>query len=115
MKYGALRVTAQHMMIGGLLFLPIGLWNFDPQIVTTFEPSLWMQIFYLGLVASCINYVLWYYALGKLETSKVAIFQNLQPVLTTTLALILGRAILSSELVGGGVLALIGVLLVQFG
>jgi drug/metabolite transporter (DMT)-like permease len=115
LKYGALRVTAQHMIIGCLLFLPIGLWNFNPKAVATYGPSLWLQIFYLGLVASCINYVLWYYALGKLETSKVAIFQNLQPVLTTTIALILGRALLTGELLGGGIMALIGVLLVQFG
>ncbi|HYM20659.1 MAG TPA: EamA family transporter [Candidatus Kapabacteria bacterium] len=115
LKYGALRVTAMHMATGALLYLPIGLWNVRPDMMMTFSISMWSEILYLGIFASCVNYVLWYYALGKLETSKVAIFQNLQPVLTTILALSLGRAELTGELIGGGVLALGGVLLVQFG
>ena len=49
------------------------------------------------------------------ELSKVAIFQNLQPILTTIIALYLGKVILTNELAIGGVLTLIGVLLVQFG
>lgn len=115
LKYGALRVTALHMTIGAILYLPIGLWHFDPSIVPSFDLSMWSEILYLGLFASCVNYVLWYYALGKMDTSKVAIFQNLQPVLTTVLALSLGRAEFTSELVAGGALALGGVFLVQFG
>jgi drug/metabolite transporter (DMT)-like permease len=114
-KYGALRVTALHMTVGAILYLPIGLWNFHPESVATYSSQIWLEIFYLGLFASCVNYVLWYYALGKLDTSKVAIFQNLQPVLTTILALSLGRAELTGELIAGGALALGGVLLVQFG
>ncbi len=114
-KYGALRVTAQHMIIGAFLYLPFGLFTLDIQLVSQFDLTIWEEILYLGIFASCINYVLWYYALGKLATSKVAIFQNLQPVLTTILALSLGLAHLSPELLGGGVLALAGVLLVQYG
>ncbi|MDP4219459.1 MAG: EamA family transporter [Bacteroidota bacterium] len=114
-KYGALRVTALHMTIGTLLFLPIGLGNFELKEVATISGNLWIELVYLGLLASCVNYVLWYYALGKLETSKVAIFQNLQPILTTVIALMIGKVVLSPELFGGGVLALIGVLLVERG
>jgi drug/metabolite transporter (DMT)-like permease len=114
-KYGALRVTALHMMIGTIIYLPIGLSNFEWKEISTVTSTLWMEIIYLGLLASCVNYGLWYYALGKLETSKVAIFQNLQPVLTTIIALILGKVFLTPELFGGGALALVGVLLVERG
>ncbi len=114
-KYGALRVTALHMFFGTLLFLPIGLSNFEMKEVATITGNLWLEIVYLGLLASCVNYALWYYALGKLETSKVAIFQNLQPVLTTIIALCLGKVFLTPELFGGGAMALIGVLLVEKG
>ncbi len=114
-KYGALRVTALHMLFGTIIFLPIGLSTFEMKEVTMITSTLWLEILYLGLLASCVNYALWYYALGKLETSKVAIFQNLQPVLTTIIALILGKVFLTPELFGGGALALIGVLLVEKG
>jgi len=62
-----------------------------------------------------VNYILWYYALGKLETSKVAIFQNLQPILTSIIALVLGTVLFTPALIGGGMLALLGVLLVEKG
>ena len=88
---------------------------FEMKDVMNITSTLWLEILYLGLLASCVNYALWYYALGKLETSKVAIFQNLQPVLTTIIALILGKVFLTPELFGGGALALIGVLLVEKG
>ncbi|MFI5263439.1 MAG: DMT family transporter [Candidatus Kapaibacterium sp.] len=114
-KYGALRVTAIHMLFGTLIYLPIGLSNFEMKEVSRITGNLWLEIVYLGLLASCVNYALWYYALGKLETSKVAIFQNLQPVLTTIIALILGKVFLTPELFGGGALALLGVLLVERG
>lgn len=114
-KYGALRVTAIHMLFGTVLFLPIGLATTDFGSLPVFTGSLWLELLYLGIIASCVNYILWYYALGKLETTKVAIFQNIQPILTTTVALVLGTVFLTPMLVGGGVLALAGVLLVEKG
>ncbi len=114
-KYGALRVTAQHMTIGALMYLPIGLCFVNGPMVADFSAEIWTEILYLGLLASSVNYVLWYYALGKLDTSKVAIFQNLQPVITTILAVSLGRTELTTELIGGGVLALGGILMVEYG
>lgn len=113
-KYGALRTTALHMMIGAVIYLPFGLLFSEVSDVTSLTTELWLDILYLGLISSAVNYALWYYALGKLETSKVAIFQNLQPILTTFIALTLGRVDLTPELIGGGILALSGVLLVEY-
>ncbi len=114
-KYGALRVTAIHMLFGTILFLPIGLVTADLDNIPALSGTMWLELVYLGLIGSCVNYILWYYALGKLETSKVAIFQNMQPILTTAIALIIGTVILSPLLVGGGIVAILGVLLVEKG
>jgi drug/metabolite transporter (DMT)-like permease len=114
-KYGALRVTAIHMLFGTILFLPIGLVTADLDNIPVLTGTIWLEILYLGILGSCVNYILWYYALGKLETSKVAIFQNMQPILTTIIALVIGTVILSPILIGGGLLALAGVLLVERG
>ncbi len=115
LKYGAVYVTAVNMMIGTLLYLPFGLFTTRVSDVTAISTSSWLEIAYLAAIASVLNYILWYTALAKLETTKVAIFQNLQPVMTTFLAMLLGRVILTEQLVGGGILTLIGVLVVQFG
>ncbi len=113
-KYGALRTTALHMLAGTLVYLPMGFFLSDLTELSGLSSTSWWEIMYLAVGASCINYFLWYYALGKLETSKVAIFQNLQPVLTTTIALMLGRVVLTAELFGGGIVTLVGILIVQF-
>ncbi|MEO6939432.1 MAG: EamA family transporter [Candidatus Kapaibacterium sp.] len=114
-KYGALRVTGLNMIIGTLIYLPFALTLFDTQSIPAINTLHWEEILYLGIIASVINYLLWFYALGKLETTKVAIFQNLQPVMTVIMALILGKAFLTTQLLAGGSLAMFGVLLVQFG
>jgi drug/metabolite transporter (DMT)-like permease len=112
-KYGALRITGLNMALGALIYLPIGILTSNLQEIAAISLISWEEILYMALIASVLNYFLWFYALGKLETSKVAIFQNLQPVMTTVLALILGTASITVNFVAGGVLALIGVILVQ--
>ena len=115
LKYGAVYITALNMIIGTLLYLPFGLLTTSMSDVAAISSNSWIEIAYLAAIASVLNYILWYSALAKLETTKVAIFQNLQPVMTTILAMMLGRVFLTDQLVGGGVLTLLGVLVVQFG
>jgi drug/metabolite transporter (DMT)-like permease len=115
LKYGALYVTGLNMIIGSLLYLPIGLLSTDSGDISSMTSGMWLQVAYLALIASVINYILWYAALGKLEATRVAVFQNLQPVMTTAMALYLGRVTLTGEFLGGGVLALAGILIVELG
>jgi drug/metabolite transporter (DMT)-like permease len=112
-KYGALKVTGANMAIGALIYTPIGLVRSDLSQIPMISGISWLEILYMALIASVLNYFLWFWALGKLETSRVAIFQNLQPVMTTVTALLLGKAVITATLLGGGILALIGVILVQ--
>ena len=114
LKYGAVYVTAINMILGTLLYLPFGLLTSNFSAIATMTSTSWMQVAYLALIASVLNYLLWYAALGKLEATRVAIFQNLQPVITTVLAVYLGRAVLTAQFLGGGALALIGLLVVEF-
>lgn len=112
-KYGPLYTTGVNMIIGTLLYVPIALFTSRADDVANLSSNSWLEIGYLAAMASVVNYVLWFYALSKLETTKVAVFQNLQPVLTTILALLFGKVVMSLQLAGGGLLALIGVALVQ--
>ena len=114
-KYGAIEASSITLIVGTLLFIPIGI---VPSLQFPYEQltsANWLQIFYLGIITSVFAYLLWYYALGRIEAGKVALFANLQPVLTTVLAVILlGQSITAPFLIGGAI-AIAGVAVAQFG
>ena len=113
LKYGAVYVTAINMIIGTIIYIPIGLLTSNVSAIGAISSVSWSEVAYLALISSVLNYVLWYLALAKLEATRVAVFQNLQPIMTTAMALYLGRAVLTGQFVGGGLLALAGVLIVE--
>ncbi|MFN6135622.1 MAG: DMT family transporter, partial [Bacteroidota bacterium] len=116
-RYGPVQAIAMTFFSGLLAFVPVWiLMPVDAQISVLAVPSsasLWWQLFYLGVITSGIGYGLWYYALSRLDSGKVAVFNNLQPVLTSLLTLIvLGTAPTTLFLIGGSV-ALVGVIITQ--
>lgn len=114
-KYGAFQASAVTMIVGTILFVPIGIGGTVEYDYSTLTMAHWGGLLYLSLGTSILAYFLWYYALGKIEASKVAIFANVQPVLTTILSVILlGQTITAAFLIGGSI-ALLGVVLTQFG
>jgi drug/metabolite transporter (DMT)-like permease len=112
-KYGAFKTSSATMVIGTLMFFPVGAWdtiNFQYSSLTVYH---WLGLLYLAFMTSIFAYVLWYYALSRIEASRVTIFMNLQPVLTTLLSvIILGQSITTAFLIGGAV-ALTGVVIAQ--
>ena len=115
LRYGAFSTSASTMVIGTLMYLPIG---FLPAVRFDYSGLTWAHwggLLYLSLGTSIFSYFLWYYALERIEASKVAIFSNLQPVLTTILAAIVLSQPITLQFVIGGSIAVAGVLLTQFG
>lgn len=115
LKYGAFKTSSATMILGSFIFLPFGmfgLFNFDFSHLHIVDVG---GILYLGLGTSILGYGLWYYALGKIDTNKVAIFTNLQPVITTVLAVVLLGQTITPIFVIGGIIAICGVVLTQFG
>ncbi len=113
LKYGAVYITALNMIVGTLIYLPLGLLTSNLSAISGISSVSWGEVAYLALISSVLNYVLWYLSLVKLEATRVAVFQNLQPIITTFMALYLGRVVLTGQFVVGGILALAGVLLVE--
>jgi drug/metabolite transporter (DMT)-like permease len=115
LKYGALKTSSATIIIGAILYLPLGffkVFDFEYTKLTMMDIG---GILYLGLGTSIFGYSLWYYAIGKIDTSKVAIFTNLQPVLTTVFSVILLGQTITPIFVIGGAIAISGVILTQFG
>jgi len=110
-EYGSTRMTAWSMVVGAAWVMPL-LFTLDRETLAHASGTTWACLGYLGIVTSVISYLLWYFALSRLEASKVAVFSNLQPVFTAVAALVLLQEPIHWELVGGA-LVLIGVRLTQ--
>ncbi len=114
-KYGSLTITAYALTAGTLAYLPFGLYpaiHFDYAQVPL---KAWLSLGYIALMTSVISYSIWYWALARMDTSKLAIFQNLQPVFATVLAVLLVGESLSTSFYLGGVMVIGGVFLTQRG
>ncbi|MEY3386685.1 MAG: hypothetical protein RIR53_1496 [Bacteroidota bacterium] len=116
-RYGPVQAIAMTFFAGIAWYVPVWFMmpvgrGLDP-LVGGGAAGLWWQLFYLGVVTSGIGYALWYYALSRLDSGKVAVFNNLQPVLTSILTLmIFGTSPTTLFLVGGSI-ALAGVIITQ--
>jgi drug/metabolite transporter (DMT)-like permease len=64
-------------------------------------------------MTSVVAYVLWYFALARMEASKVAVFSNLGPVLTAIGAWAFQGERITWEIFVGGLLVLAGVRFTQ--
>lgn len=113
-KYGAIEASSVTLIVGTILFIPIGCVQAILFPYATLTTANWMQILYLGIVTSVFAYLLWYYALGRIEAGKVALFANLQPILTTVLAVVLLGQGVSAAFLIGGTIAIAGVIVAQF-
>lgn len=114
-QYGPLDASAITLLTGTLIFLPIGVipaFQFDFASIGVWT---WGQIMYLGVITSVVAYLMWYYALARVEAGKVALFANLQPILTTVLAVALLGQDVTVQFVIGGATAIVGVVIAQFG
>ncbi|HEY9164831.1 MAG TPA: DMT family transporter [Candidatus Kryptonia bacterium] len=112
-RYGAMTTTIYVALIGSLMFAPFGIWSSIGYDFGRLNFGQWMEVLYLAIFTSIVGYVLWYYALSKIEATKVAVFTNGQPIMTAILAyFFLGQSI-SLIFVVGAVVTIGGVLITQ--
>lgn len=74
--------------------------------------STWTVV-YLGVFPGALAYVLWSYALARMPASTTASFLYATPVLATLMAWVWQGVVPGAVTLGGGALALAGVILVQ--
>lgn len=112
-KYGAVLVTARAMTYGTILFLPLGLValsDFSPAAVS---PKAWLGLLYCAIITSVIAYTLWYWALNYIDAARVAVFNNIQPVVAAFVGWLLLGETISPMFIAGGLLVVVGVLLTE--
>lgn len=111
-RYPPLTVTAYMMAWGALGIGIVGggeFVRFDWGSVTI---GLAGVMIWIVLFATVVNYLLNYYALARVESSTVALFIYLQPLLATILSVALGREHLTGRFLASAGLVFAGVFLV---
>ncbi len=110
-RYGAVTFTGLSLGFGTLLYLPIGLATSQARDFARLSAGGWTAVLYLVVVTSVVSYVIFYWAMARVEASRVAIWANAQPVLTAVLAWAAYGERLSGPFVAGGAMVLAGVVL----
>lgn len=114
-EYGAFFSTGG-AMISGLFFYAVMFSIFGEGLdITPIGPANWAQIAFLAFGTSGLGYALWYLALKMRDASKVAVFNNLQPLFTTIMSIIFFAHELTLFFVIGGLLIVGGVITTQKG
>jgi drug/metabolite transporter (DMT)-like permease len=108
-EFGWFRATAWTMAAGAVMSLPLAPWLVDWALVKSVSGPTLACIGYLAILSSVLAYFLWYFALGRAPASRVAVFNNFQPVFTALAAWALLGDALTWEIWAGGALVLLGV------
>jgi drug/metabolite transporter (DMT)-like permease len=112
-RYGGLATGSSTLVLGTLLCAPAGAAFFHGERVAAMSGWGLASLAYLVVVTSVLAWLIYYWALGRAEASRVAIWSNLQPVLTALLAWAVYGEALTGPFVAGGAMVVAGVLLTE--
>jgi drug/metabolite transporter (DMT)-like permease len=112
-KHSPLLITATAIVGSVVFWLPVGTWS----ILTSgwHTPGLlaWLGIGWLALMSTVIGYLAWFQGLARVDGSAAASTLFIQPLLGTTLAILLLHDQLTLSTIIGGVLIIISVYLIS--
>lgn len=98
-RFTPMASTTISSVIGTLMLLPFALWQLPGS--TGYTPKFWGHIAYLALGGTVAGFFLWSRGVHRLGASRAAVFINLVPVFTLTLAaLILGERPTALQVLG---------------
>lgn len=118
-KYGShidpLIMTVGQMSFGLVPLLMAGFWLDGNPFHYHWTPRAWLALLYLALMGSSLTFVLLYWLMQNMEVTKT----QLMPLLSTLIAVLLGKLVFHEELnwriVAGGCGILSGLLLTNYG
>ena len=112
-RLGSLRATTGTMFLGWLMLAPLFLRVEGWREYAALSPSGVAALLFLGIGPAGLGYLFWYGALERVETSRVAAFLYLEPLVTLAAAVALLHEPVGAATVAGGLMVLAGVALVQ--
>ena len=112
-KHSSLGLSVLVMSIGAVLLIPLAIVGIYNNWESWLNLSWWIYFaaFYSIFFATVITYSLNYYAMEYVDSSKVALFIYLQPVVAGTLSVAIGKDEITTRLILSSVLIMLGLLL----
>lgn len=114
-RYGPVTVNTFAYVGGGLLLLPLTLWEGSQTALRDISALAWLSVIYMAAFASVLAYLIYYYALTHAPASRVSALSYLQPLLATLMAIPILHEPVTTPLVAGGALVLAGVYVTERG
>lgn len=112
-RYGAVRTTAWTLWSGAVIIFLMGIPSMLRQDWGAIDAVSWAGLLYSAFFSIGLAYLLWYRGVGRLGSSRTAIYSNLTPVVALAAgALWLGEAVTPLSLLGAG-MVIGGVMLVR--
>jgi len=112
---GVLRATALSFLAGGVAMIPLTLPATLRQDWAAVGTHGWLGLAYVVLIGTFLCYLLYYWALSRIESGKVAAFMYLQPVVAGITSYLLLGETLHGHFLMGGAAVLVGVFLAERG
>ncbi|MCI0409710.1 MAG: DMT family transporter [Acidobacteria bacterium] len=112
---GVLRTTALSFLVGGAAMIPLVLPATLRQNWASVSTQGWIGLAYVVLIGTFLCYLLYYWALSRIESGKVAAFMYLQPVVAGITSYLLLGEMLEGHFLLGGAAVLAGVFLAERG
>ncbi len=112
-NYDAIQGTALMMMLGALMFFPIGIAPTLSCEWSMISSGAWFGVFWVTVLGSVVAYGLISFALSKLTPSQISVFMNAQPAIAASVSMIFFGEPFSLLLVLGGTLAVTGIVMLQ--
>jgi drug/metabolite transporter (DMT)-like permease len=114
-RLGPRRATSGGMLFGWLMLAPPFLAGASWREFEQLSGAGWAALLFLGIACSGLGYLFWYGALERIEASRVAALLYLEPLVTLAAAVALLGETVGLATIGGGLLLVGGVALVQLG
>jgi len=109
-RYPGLLVVSYELLLGGLLLLPVAVWEVasHPPVITITSLAGWA---YLTLVCTAICYGIWYWLLERFPISAMVVFILIQPLCGPLFGWLLRGEALQRNSALGGALVIVGIVL----
>ena len=115
LKYGPLSITAWSVVIGSLVMVPLLAGPSTPATLQAMSVQSWLEMGYIGIISTMIASISWNFGASRMTAAACGAFLYLVPIIGVgSGALILGESITTGMLIGGA-LILLGVAIAQFG
>jgi drug/metabolite transporter (DMT)-like permease len=116
-EYGALRLGLLTNIAGAVLVLPIAVWQIWALAAAGRLSAIglegWGSLLYMGVLASAVCYVLYFWALRYMTPARLGAVSYLQPIGATLLGLLLLGEPITLRVAIGGLLVIAGVYAIE--